>query len=160
MLSRTKNRLPLIISAAIVLITLVALFVFSGQNGDESFQVSGVFVDLVIRLFGLSDDAATLNTVTFVVRKLAHFTIFAVLGAGLYGMAYSLMLRRPYIISLAFGLVAAIINELQQLSSVGRTASPRDVAIDFAGVVVGSVIILAVTKLILKSRKRAMINSD
>ncbi len=153
MLSKIKIRLPLIISAAIVLFTLVALFVFSGQDGDESSEVSGVFVDLVIRLFRLSDDAATLNTVTFVVRKLAHFSIFAVLGAGLYELMRSLMLKKPYIISLALGLVAAILNELQQLSSVGRTASPRDVAIDFAGVVVGSGIIFAITKLVRKMRR-------
>ena len=150
----------MIISAAIVLLTLVALFIFSGQDGDESSALSGIFVDFVMKLLKLPDDTETLNIVTFIVRKLAHFSIFTVLGAGLYGMAYSLALKRPYIISLAIGLVAAIINELQQLTSVGRTASPRDVAIDFAGVVVGSGIILVVTRLIRKFRERRKLSLD
>ncbi len=147
-LHKIRRKLPLIISAAIVIITLVALFVFSGQDGDESSKTSGVIVDLVIRLFRLSDDSKTLNTITFVVRKLAHFSIFAVLGASLYAFTYFLLLRRPYISTLIVGLAAAIMNELQQLSSAGRTASVRDVAIDFSGVITGSLIVWGITKLI------------
>ncbi|MCD7783977.1 MAG: VanZ family protein [Oscillospiraceae bacterium] len=150
MLSKVKSKLPMIISATIVLITLVALFVFSGQDGDESSKTSGVIVDFVIKLFSLPDDAETLNTVTLVVRKLAHFTIFAILGASLYAFTSSLLLLRPYISTLIVGLCAAALNELQQLSSAGRTASIRDVAIDFGGVIVGSFIVWGIVKSVQK----------
>ncbi len=152
-LSRIKSKLPLIISAAIVLATLAALFVFSGQDGEESSATSGVIVDFVMRLFNLPDDAETLNTVTLVVRKLAHFAIFAVLGASLYAFTSSLLLLRPYISTLIVGLCAAILNELQQLGSAGRTASPRDVAIDFAGVLVGSVVVWGIVRLLQSHQK-------
>ncbi|MCD7847009.1 MAG: VanZ family protein [Oscillospiraceae bacterium] len=155
MLSRLKSKLPLIISAAIVIVTLAALFVFSGQDGEESSALSSKFVDFAIKLFNLPDDADTVSTVTLVVRKLAHFTIFAVLGASLYAFTSSLLLLRPYISTLIIGLCAAVLNELQQLTSEGRTASPRDVAIDFAGVVVGSLIVLAITKIINKKSSRS-----
>ncbi|MCD7823543.1 MAG: VanZ family protein [Oscillospiraceae bacterium] len=152
-LSRIKSKLPLIISAAIVLATLAALFVFSGQDGEESSQTSGMIVDFVMKLFRLSDDAETLNTVTFIVRKLAHFTIFAILGASLCQFTSSLKLLRPYISTLIVGLCAAILNELQQLGSNGRTASARDVAIDFAGVIVGSLIVWGIRRLMQNHRK-------
>lgn len=143
----------MIISAAIVLATLAALFVFSGQDSEESNQVSGVVVDFVMKLFNMSDDTETVNTVTLVVRKLAHFTIFAVLGASLYAFTSSLLLLRPYISTLIIGLCAAIINELQQLTSEGRTASIRDVAIDFSGVVVGSLIVWGIVRWVQNRRK-------
>lgn len=151
-IDRIKGKLPLIISATIVLITLVALFVFSGQNGDESSATSGVIVDFVVRLFNLPDDAETLNTVTLIIQKLAHFTIFLILGASLYSFTYFLNLPRPYISTLIVGLASATINELQQLTSPGRTASVRDVCIDFAGVVVGSLIVWGIVRIV-KSRK-------
>ncbi|MCD7805179.1 MAG: VanZ family protein [Oscillospiraceae bacterium] len=151
--SRIRSKLPLIISAAIVIITFAALFIFSGQNGEESSKLSGVIVDFVMKIFKLETDAETVSTVTFIVRKLAHFTIFAILGASLYSFTRSLLLKRPYISTLIIGLAAATLNELQQLTSVGRTASPRDVAIDFSGVVVGSAIALGIARLISHRRE-------
>ncbi len=152
MLSKIRSKLPLIISAAIVIGTFAALFMFSGQDGEESSALSGVIVDFVIKLLKLKYDASTVGTVTFIVRKLAHFTIFAILGASLYSFTRSLLLRRPYLSTLIVGLVAATLNELQQLTSAGRTASPRDVAIDFAGVVVGSAVAIGIVKLIRKNK--------
>ena len=152
-LSKLKSKLPLIISAAIVLATFAALFVFSGQDGEESSALSSIFVNFAIKLFRLSDDAETVSTVTFIVRKLAHFTIFAILGASLYSFTSSLLLLRPYVSTLIIGLCAAALNELQQLTSAGRSASVRDVAIDFAGVIVGSLIAWGIGRLV-RSRQK------
>lgn len=64
-------------------------------------------------------------------RKLAHATEYAVLGALL-----ERALSRP-LPALALGLAYAVSDELHQHFVPGRTGDPRDVAIDALGVFVG-----------------------
>jgi VanZ family protein len=66
-----------------------------------------------------------------VLRSLAHATEYAVLGALLVRA-----LDRP-LPAFALGLAYAVSDELHQHFVPGRTADPRDVAIDALGVVAG-----------------------
>jgi VanZ family protein len=83
---------------------------------------------------------------TFIVRKSAHFTEFFILGILLcmefctevYGA-----LRRFAVPSLV-GLLVAFIDETIQLFVVGRSGEVRDMWIDFAGVMFGTLIVLAI----------------
>lgn len=78
-------------------------------------------------------------------RKLAHFTEFALLGGVLCrlfrirGESFPVSVA----LSLGCGFFAACVDELLQHFSPGRAPSFRDVCIDFAGVLVGTLLYLA-----------------
>jgi VanZ family protein len=82
----------------------------------------------------------------FIVRKAAHFTEFFILGILLcieFSMELYGVLRRFTIPSLV-GLLVAFIDETIQLFVVGRSGEVRDMWIDFAGVMFGALIVLAI----------------
>ncbi len=86
----------------------------------------------VIFAFSSIPDLGTgLGTWDLVVRKLAHASEFAVLGALLLR---ALGAERP---ALALGIAYAVSDELHQHLVAGRVGSPFDVAIDAAGVAIG-----------------------
>ena len=86
----------------------------------------------VIFAFSAVPDLGTgLGTWDLVLRKLAHATEFAVLGALLLR---SLGAARP---ALALGIAYAASDELHQLFVAGRHGSPVDVLIDAVGVALG-----------------------
>jgi len=90
-------------------------------------------------IFGLSsvpDLGTGLGTWDLVLRKLAHFCEYAILGA--------LLLRAldRTELAVAAGVVYAATDELHQHFVPGRHAAFRDVAIDAAGVLAGVVLLV------------------
>jgi VanZ family protein len=79
-----------------------------------------------------------LGTWDTVLRKGAHVTEYAVLGA----LLYRALGREP--IALAAGIAYAATDELHQHFVQGRHASPVDVAIDAVGVALGMLVWLRV----------------
>jgi VanZ family protein len=79
-----------------------------------------------------------LGTWDTVLRKGAHVTEYAVLGA----LLYRALRREP--LALAAGIAYAATDELHQHFVRGRHASPVDVAIDAVGVSLGMLIWLRV----------------
>lgn len=116
---------------------IAVLFVLSGQDGVSSSRLSGYFTRLVMRwpLFAeMSPERLEL-----MLRKLAHGGVFAVEGL-LLGGAMMLSLRsRGCGAALSLGLCAcmAVLNELHQRGSAGRSCELRDMIIDFTGAAVG-----------------------
>jgi VanZ family protein len=82
----------------------------------------------------------------FIVRKAAHFTEYLILGTLLcmyFTMdLYGIMSR--FSIPVLTGLLVAFIDETIQLFVVGRSGEIRDMWIDFAGVALGTLIVLAI----------------
>lgn len=112
------------------------LFFFSGQSGVESGELSGW---LTQKLFGewiaRGADALMLE---HLLRKAAHFGIFAVMGF-LAGMTFLHLLRRRTAVCIALMASAglAVSNELHQRLSDARTCSVTDMAIDAGGAALG-----------------------
>ena len=123
-------------------------------GGAASSAESGRVVALLRPLFeatGVTD----LDLMTFVVRKCAHFSEYAVLG----GIArtfwtrvsrelgsraslsrHRVLLAGLVLTALVFLLLIPSIDETIQLFVPGRSGSPRDVAIDLAGVATGALL--------------------
>jgi len=76
-----------------------------------------------------------LGTWDLVLRKIAHATEFAILAALLFHAL------RQAGWAIAIGIGYAVSDEIHQSFVAGRQASPRDVAIDSVGVVVGAVLV-------------------
>ena len=115
---------------------LAALLVFIWGNSLMPGEVSQAISDWVKELlFGPPDSLREQETGSGIIRKLAHFTEFAALGATL-GWLFG-MLRKKKVWPMLSGLAAACIDETIQGFVPGRSPGLRDVAIDSFGVLAG-----------------------
>ena len=89
---------------------------------------------LIFGLSSVSDLSSGLGGWDLVLRKLAHATEYAILGALLLRA-----LRHPNW-AVALGIAYAISDEIHQSFVPGRQGSPLDVLIDSAGVIAGVVL--------------------
>ena len=124
------------------------LFGFSGQDGQESGRLSLQVTLFIMRIFpGLPCDPDTLH---FIVRKAAHFTIFGAEGVLLSAsLIHSRVgLRTAAMLSAPLCAVIAALNEYHQSFADGRHPSPADAAIDFAGALFGILLVQAAIRLL------------
>lgn len=139
----------------------VVIFTFSSQNADESSKTSGGFISAICEFivpefgdFTGEERAEFVEKLQFVVRKSAHFTAYAVLGflswLALYGIKY----KRRFLFSISFVVFYACTDEFHQYFVEGRSCEFRDVAIDTAGGILGTLIALGLTVLYFKMRKK------
>ena len=61
---------------------MVVIFVMSSFDANESSSQSGVIVTFIGNLLNISD----LDTLSFVVRKIAHFSEYFILGVFVYNL--------------------------------------------------------------------------
>ena len=83
-------------------------------------------------------------------RKLAHFTEYAILGLSLLlhiaQVEKKIAVRLPWLWAWGAGTLYAATDEFHQGFVAGRGPSVRDVAIDSAGVIAGVLIMLLILK--------------
>lgn len=148
-------------SRATVLLWLAAiawvavLFFFSGQTGAESGALSMRVTRFLLRIFPwLPWTAEALNPV---LRKLAHFGIFAVEGLLLTSAVLTTLRRRPALgVVLACAVCAgmAALNEFHQSFMDGRSCELRDVLIDSGGAAAGALVASLVVLLVRRRARR------
>jgi len=110
------------------------IFFFSGGTFSAEFTRSGI--GPLARLLGL--DYETIVMIHFFIRKSAHVLEYAALGyLALRAAALSLGRRSGVAFALLIGLLVAGADEIYQARVTGRTGTPRDVALDFAGAGLG-----------------------
>ena len=152
-----KLKIRRIIFAILTIATCIIIFIFSGQDGEKSGLTSRGFVRQIIEITGVTDNLNEtekenlIENCQFAVRKLAHFSIYTILGINAIGFisTYGKIRRKKQIwVTLLFGCLYATSDEFHQMFSDGRTASPRDVCIDTLGVLFGIGIYLLVKKII------------
>lgn len=140
--------------AVIAVMTLI--FCFSAQTQTESVRTSGHLVDMVIELFipgfdGLPAQiqAEKTDIIAMIIRKLAHFTEYAVLGF-LLSLHFN-ELRRKLSADVRFtwaaviGIIYAASDEIHQLFVPGRGPGMIDVFIDSIGVMAGIAVFIIIT---------------
>ena len=121
------------ICLALLLAWIIFIFCRSLKPADVSTSESQRVLDLLQRLcpFELS---------MHLVRKLAHFTEFAVLGL-LAGMLFGGRCRHllaGLLFSTMIGVLTALCDETIQLFAAGRSGRIQDVRLDIAGVSAGA----------------------
>lgn len=147
-----------------VVVWITVIFLFSAQNADNSTQTSSLPAEILAGFFEPSfeefDDAyknMLLDRCQFIVRKLAHFSVYTVLGILTYNAFRGfekLSLRLSMLFSALFCLIYAASDEVHQYFVPGRNCQLRDVLIDFSGAVLGIALTVLFIKLIGRLRKR------
>ncbi len=124
-------------AVVLVLCTTWVLFFFSGQSGPESNAVSSGFTEMILSVLHIELTATQLASFHVVVRKMAHFGLFFLLGLGLMGLFYKFSLKRGIPMTVALSVAVAAANEYHQLLGGTRTASIKDVCLDSGGAIAG-----------------------
>lgn len=134
----------------IVVLIVWHIFIF-GQSilpGDVSSEQSGFIVNLVKPIFNVFIPNMSIETMSIVIRKLAHVTEFFILGLLLinfYGKNYTY--KYVFYATLIHGLVVASLDETIQLFSLNRAGLITDVFIDMIGVVLSVIVYVVVNRI-------------
>lgn len=135
MITRTKPRLT--VCAALLVAWLAVIWGNSMTPGDVSGEMSGWVSQLLGKLLPLlSPDAEHGH---LLVRKIAHFSEFAILGIllrWLFAMVIKAKLPR-FFLPLCCGMACAVIDEFIQFFTPGRVCSFWDMCTDWSGVLIG-----------------------
>lgn len=129
------------------LCVMYMIFSFSAQTAAESGRLSMLVSEKIVILIGKLTshdmDAAQVglyaDEIHFLVRKMAHFSEYLLLGLTLSLPLYVYRLRGFWLVLTAGLFCAAFagLDEYHQTFVAGRSPALRDVAIDTAGSIVG-----------------------
>jgi len=134
---------PIVFTIKLILVILMLAFIWGNSllPGDLSSQESEKVLELLQPVVGPL--TRVLNAGGFdvdehtVVRKLAHFTEYAVLGALMFLLFVKPDGRSRYLLPAGLCLTTAGIDEGIQIFAQDRGPALRDVAIDFCGSCIG-----------------------
>ena len=139
-----------IISTLFLCFWMLFIFSLSSETATQSSEKSGRIVTVVVKILypdfeELDDEVQEEITgeISFVVRKLAHFTLYGILGffSFLSFITYKkIPLKLRYLLILSVGLVYSVCDEFHQTFVSGRSGEIRDVLIDFSGVLLAVLI--------------------
>ena len=153
-ITQVKRIIFLILSIAVAII----IFKFSSQDGEKSGSTSRGFVREIVdvlpstrKLDEEKKDKIVEDSQPFV-RKLAHFSIYTLLGICLFNFfnTYGWSTKRTIILTIITGAIYAASDEIHQLFSDGRTPLITDVFIDTFGALCGSGIVVGIGKILNK----------
>lgn len=138
----TKTKKRMILCVSLLIAVLAFIWGNSLRTGEESGAMSGGILQWINTFLHLDETGA--EKLHFAIRKMAHFTEFACLGAllcwffGMTGEKGAHLICMP----LLFGLLTACVDETIQVFTPDRGPSLIDVWIDTAGVTAGITFLL------------------
>lgn len=134
--------------------TFYIIFGFSSQDGEESGGISSRVTEFILEKSNTYKNIEEnrqdeiFERTEKIIRKIAHFSIYALVGFLLMGLVSTFKLKEKnrILISLILGVLYATSDEIHQLFSPGRSAQITDVYIDTLGILVGIFVILLFIK--------------
>ena len=116
-----KSKILIITSWTAVILWMLVIFCFSAQNADQSSGTSGGFAKFLAKIlyrdFNTIDKPSQdilINKCQFIVRKTAHFTVYATLGILTYMAVRISKFKFSYLISSVICLAYAVSDEIHQ----------------------------------------------
>ena len=151
----------------LVISCMGTIFFFSSQEASESRKVSSGLIKTFVRVLDFNnklneDQIDTIaKNMTFIVRKGAHFSIYAVLCIllSLLLKEYSIFGKWRFILSVLVCFLYACSDEAHQIFVPGRSGEIRDIIIDTCGAITGFLIFSYLTALKNKIKSKGSIIS-
>lgn len=148
-----KYRIP--VSLVPVALVMGMIFAFSAQNGETSGALSSGITRWVLGVavpnwenLPATEQVRLLDILGLVIRKMAHFSEYALLGACLMlhirQIQTKVRLPLPWLVAWGVGTAYAATDELHQGLVGGRHPAVTDVCIDSSGVIAGVGMLLLV----------------
>ena len=150
-----------IILWVLIILWMSIIFAFSNQQATQSKKVSSGVIKTVVKAFDFNDSLSEeeltniSEKLTFVVRKGAHFSAYALLGLliAMLLKEYNILKAKQFILSVGITFLYACSDEIHQIFVKGRSGEVRDVIIDTCGAIFGVLIL----KLIIRIKNKAKI---
>ena len=117
----------------LTILWMIFIFVMSQTPGNDSSKQSNFIVDIITR-----------DTLSFIVRKCAHMTEYAILAFLIYKTIVHI--EKSLVKSFIFTFLYACTDEFHQLFIAGRAGQFRDVCIDSTGALIMILIIYIINK--------------
>ncbi len=145
-----------IIYSILVISLMIVIFLFSNQEANQSTKVSNGVIDrTVIKIYEFFNKNATESKISeikeiavFPIRKLAHLSVYFILGilVLLLMKEFKLTYKDMIIVSTLICMLYACSDEIHQLFVIGRSGEARDVFLDTCGSFLGIVLTTSVIK--------------
>lgn len=128
----SRKKLQKFLAWLALLVWMGVIFYFSHQSGDASMQLSDGFLDSFESLF---QNFLDYHTLSYIVRKIAHFTEYFILGLLIYHLVkqYRVISKTEIIWMILFCVIYAMSDEFHQVFIGGRSPMIFDVIIDSLG---------------------------
>ena len=141
-----------IILIMLLLCTFFIIFGFSSQNGEQSGGISRKISETILKVSSNynkleeEEKEIVLYRTESIIRKIAHFSIYTVVGFLLMGLLSTYKLRDKWrmIITIVIGILYAISDEFHQSFSPGRSPKITDVYIDTLGIILGVLLVILI----------------
>lgn len=153
-------------SLFLAILTASIIFSFSADTGEESGELSAEITNKVLTIFGISEENASSQeyqkmktTMEFFIRKLAHFSEYALLGfmCCVFFRTFKQKMWLTTLFSLLLSISYAALDEWHQSFVPGRGPGVGDVLIDSSGAICGVLAALLAWYLVhLIAKKRKM----
>ena len=126
----------------LVILWMSLIFFFSNQKSDDSSKLSDGLIVKVANVFvdkdlSIKEKEIILEKYTTIVRKIAHFGIYLVLGVLVINLLLEYNVKHVILVSLIFCLLYSVSDEIHQLFIEGRSGEVRDIIIDSSGALMG-----------------------
>ena len=152
-----KDKNKKIISILLLVMWMVLIFCFSQQDATDSSSLSNGFIATIYSFItGKEATLEVLEKYSFIVRKLAHFSVYFVLG--LLSFNVMVQFKTKYAYSFLISFVYSISDEIHQIFIPGRAGQIRDVLIDSSGALLAILICYLISYLVLKSKNKKIKN--
>lgn len=124
----------------LVIIWMIFIFIMSAFDSNESANQSNLFVNFISKLF----DITNIQMLNFIVRKLAHFTEYLILGILVSNWLKDY--NNKLYLNIIICAIYAISDEVHQLFVPGRSCEVRDMLIDIFGAMISILLFTILSK--------------
>lgn len=133
------------LSIILVLIWMIIIFIMSSFNAEDSANQSNFIVNIIANILNINN----ISLLSLIIRKLAHFTEYLILGTLVINMFTKNNAKKTYLLSILLCIIYAISDEIHQIFTPGRACQIKDILIDSIGSITG----IYLYKLISKRKK-------
>lgn len=133
-------------STILMLLWMFLIFIMSSFDATESTNQSNFIVNIITNIFKIEN----IELLSFIIRKLAHFTEYLILGLLVANMFTKNNINNLYLISIILCIIYATSDEIHQLFVPGRACQLRDILIDSIGSITGVYLYKLINTKILK----------
>lgn len=121
------------LSIILVLIWMIIIFIMSSFNAEDSANQSNFILNIISNIFNIEN----VKLLSLIIRKLAHFTEYLILGLLTINMLNKNDISKKYILSILICIIYATSDEIHQIFVPGRACQLRDILIDSIGSITG-----------------------
>lgn len=119
----------------------------SSFDATESTNQSNFIVNIITDIFKIEN----IELLSFIIRKLAHFTEYLILGFLTINMLNKNDISKKYLLSILICIIYATSDEIHQIFVPGRACQIRDILIDSIGSITGVYLYKLINTKILKN---------